>query len=99
MHKSYFLSFSNCFYHLLKIGVYWILSELNSRSRKQTHQNKIPPPQKVKVFNLMELGRIELPSKAGISFPIAHRFSLSDPLGGNYPLSRIVGCSGMFFPN
>jgi len=47
----------------------------------------------------MELGRIELPSKAGIDFPIVHRFSLSNPLGGNYPLSRIVGCSGMFFPN
>jgi len=32
----------------------------------------------------MELGRIELPSKAGIYFPIVHRFIPSDPRGGNH---------------
>lgn len=45
----------------------------------------------------MELGRIELPSKAGIDPPIIHRFSSSDPQSGNWPLSRPVGCFGKVF--
>ncbi len=32
----------------------------------------------------MELGRIELPSKAGIYLPIVHRFIPSNPQGGNH---------------
>ena len=32
----------------------------------------------------MELGRIELPSNAGIYLPIVHRFIPSNPQGGNH---------------
>jgi len=42
----------------------------------------------------MELGRVELPSAIGTNTPFIHKFSLSNPLGGNYPLSRITGCFG-----
>jgi len=45
----------------------------------------------------MELGRIELPSALGINLPFIHRFSPSDPQGGNHPLSRMTGCTGEFF--
>lgn len=44
----------------------------------------------------MELGRIELPSEIAIDFLFVHRFSLSDPQGGNRSLSRTMGCSGKF---
>ena len=39
-------------------------------------------------ITLMELGRIELPSKAGIDLPIVHRFIPSDPQGGNHLYPR-----------
>jgi len=48
-------------------------------------------------LNEVELGRIELPSASVIDFPIVHRFSPSNPRGGNHPLSRMTGCSGEFF--
>lgn len=47
----------------------------------------------------MDLGRVELPSEMGIYFRIIHRFSLSNPQGGNRSLSRTVGCYGVIFTN
>ena len=42
----------------------------------------------------MEPTGIEPVSKLGINLPLIHRFSLSDPQGGNHPLSRMTGCTG-----
>lgn len=40
---------------------------------------------------------IEPVSALGIDLPFIHRFSPSDPQGGNHPLSRMTGCFGEVF--
>jgi len=42
----------------------------------------------------MELSGIEPLSEKPINFPLVHRRSLSNPQGGNHPLSRMIGCNG-----
>lgn len=44
----------------------------------------------------MELTGVEPVSALGINTPLVHRFSLSNPQGGNRPLSRTMGFSGDF---
>ena len=43
----------------------------------------------------MELTGIEPVSKLGTDPPLVHRFSLSNPQGGNRSLSRTMGCSDL----
>ena len=45
----------------------------------------------------MEPSRVELLSRLGIDFPLFHRFSPSDPQGGNHHLSLMAGFSGEVF--
>jgi hypothetical protein len=45
----------------------------------------------------VELTGVEPVSKLGISIPIVHRFSFSNPRSGNRSLSRTAGCSGKVF--
>jgi len=42
----------------------------------------------------MELTGVEPVSALGISTPLIHRFSFSNPRSGNRSLSRTMGCSG-----
>jgi hypothetical protein len=45
-------------------------------------------------IDLMELTGVEPVSALVISTSLVHRFSLSNPQGGNRSLSRTMGCSG-----
>jgi hypothetical protein len=47
----------------------------------------------------MELMGVEPMSAIGIYFRIIHRFSLSNPQGGNRSLSRTVGFFNVIFTN
>ena len=46
------------------------------------------------MFLGMELTGVEPVSALSINTPLIHRFSPSNPQGGNRHLSRTVGCSG-----
>ena len=53
----------------------------------------------VQQVKVMELTGVEPVSALGISTPLIHRLSFSDPRSGNRSLSRTVGCSGKVLPS